>query len=244
MESAYQELKAAQIYVDFLASPNGQIQQKILEEAVLSALPDSKESVILDAACGTGWLANNLKPRYPKTYACDSSSTLIAIGKSSYPAVEFSHADLLKKLPYPAGFFDAVVLNMAGPDISNLGVAIKNLTGKIKPGGKLIMTVPNPYYSFPAAVWKRSISDILMMRKPHLKINDQYFGKQTIVREFNGQKIASNFYTLDDYSSAAASAGLCAEKIKELKSQTDSPRFDLNYQLFRFPLILMMEFKK
>jgi len=244
MENAYQELKAAQIYTEFLASPNGQIQQKILEKAILAALPDSKESVILDAACGNGWLANNLKPRFPKTYACDSSAILIAIGKSNYPAVEFSQTDLQKNLPYPDGFFDAVILNMAAPDISDLSAAIKNLAAKTKPGGKFIMTIPNPYYSFPAAVWKRTIWDFLMRRKPKLTIGDGYFGKKNILREFNGQKIASNFYTLDDYLSAAASANLCLEKITELKSQKGSPRFDLNYQMFRYPLILLLEFHK
>lgn len=244
MRNDYQDLKNAQIYTDFLDSANGIIQQKILAESIIKALPASPEALILDAACGNGWLAAQIKPSRPKTYACDSSGTLIAIGKTRFPAVEFSHADLLKELPYPPGFFDAIILNMAAPDISDLIPALKNLAIKLKPGGQLLITVPNPYYTYPAAVWKRTLNDIFLFRKPRLIIDKEYFGPTQITREFNGHKIASNFYSLNDYFSAAASAGLTLHRFTELKSQTDSAEFDLNYQMFRYPLILLMEFKK
>ncbi len=244
MSNGYQNPKKAQIYEDFLASTNGQIQREILTKALLSALPSSPQTAILDAASGNGWLAADLKNIYDKVYGCDGSAALISSARQRYKAVEFSHCDLCGDLPYPAGFFDAVILNMAAPDIEDLNTAVKNLTGKLKFGGKFLMTIPNPYYSYPVAVWKRSLIDVLLFRKPQLKINRSYFGPKEIQREFNGKKIDSHFYTMSDYLGPAGNAGLGLTKIHELKSQTDGKQFDLNYEMYRFPLILMLEFKK
>ncbi|MDE2311496.1 MAG: class I SAM-dependent methyltransferase [Patescibacteria group bacterium] len=243
MNGAYQDQKIARVYTDFLDSFNGQIQRQILGQAISGALPEG-DLTLLDAACGTGWLAAELKPRFPKTYACDSSSQLIALGRQRYPAVEFSHCDIQISLPYPDGFFDAIILNMAGPDLSDLDAALKNLAAKTKNGGRLILTLPNPYYTYPAAVWKRSPLDFLLRRKPKLLINKNYFGPEQIIREFGGQTIPSHFYSLSAYFMAAKRANLNFNRLAELKSQTDSSRFDLNYQMFRYPLILLLEFYK
>ena len=60
MENAYQDPKSAQNYIAFLDSPNGKIQREILQDAILSALPAASDITLLDAGCGTGWLANKL----------------------------------------------------------------------------------------------------------------------------------------------------------------------------------------
>ena len=250
MENAYQDPKAAQNYIAFLDSPNGKIQRWILQDAILKALPASSDITILDAGCGIGWLADKLISDNHKTYACDSSTALINEGKSRYPKVEFSNAGLQNSLPYPDDFFDCVILNMAASDIADLAAVMKNLSAKLKTNGKLIMTIPNPFYTYPVAVWKRSPLDILLGRKPTLKIVKPYQQYKNIALSFGGDqkrqnvKIISNFYTLGDYQASASSAGFCPAKITELKSQTDSLQFDLNYQMFRYPLMLILEFSK
>ncbi len=228
----------------FLDSANGRIQQQIIFDAISELFPKTDGTAILDAAGGIGWLAAKLKTGGNRIYACDFSRTLIAAGQRRFPAVEFSHCDLTGPLPYPDGFFDAAILNMAAPDIAELSAALKNLAAKIKMGGRLVMTVPNPYLTYPVAVWKRSIADAILGRKPRLRFNRVYPAKKNIVREFNGKKISSHFYTLDDYLAAARQAGVSLFNMRKLKSQTDSGRFDLSYQMFRYPLILLMEFRK
>lgn len=242
--NGYQEPETAKNYIDFLGSINGQIQQNILFAAISKTLPSSAETVMLDAACGTGWLASRLKPGYPKIHACDESLALIDYGKQHYPETKISRADLAGALPYNDGFFDVVILNMAAPDLENLDQAMKNLGAKLKINGKIIMTVPNPYLTFPIAAWKRSVFDVLLRRKPSLKIAGNYFGPKKISREFAGNKIPSHFYTIADYLTTAKQAGLIFERLAELKSQTDSKEFDLNYQMFRYPLIWLLEFRK
>jgi SAM-dependent methyltransferase len=244
MGNTYQDQKTAADYLAFLASANGKIQQQILFNAIAAALPPAAETVILDAGCGPGWLAGKLKSRYLKIYGCDASEYFINIAKTQNPQAEFFTADVTASLPFLDNFFDIIILNMSAPDIADLPSGLLNLSARLKKGGRLIMAVPNPYCTYPVAEWKRTPADVLLGRKPRLKINGPYLNQKNIVREFEGKKIASNFYTLQDYLDASSRAGLTIHRLTELKSQTDSNQFDLNYQMFRYPLILLLEFKK
>ncbi|HYV33252.1 MAG TPA: hypothetical protein VE973_00175, partial [Candidatus Limnocylindria bacterium] len=93
--------------------------------------------------------------------------------------------------------------------------------------------------------WKRSLLDVLLGKKPKLKIKTPPVSGQKIQREFGKNvKIDSFFYSLDNYLKAGEDAGLKLNLKQEIKSQTDSSNFDLNYQLYRYPLILLLEFSK
>ena len=135
---------------------------------------------------------------------------------------------------------------MAAPDVNNLEAMFKNIFSVLKPAGQLILTIPNPYYTYPVGVWKRSLLDFLLMRKPKLCIRSDYNQKQNIVREFNNNKtkINSNFYPLSEYITKARGTGFTLVDMEELRSKTDSKYFDLNYQLYRYPLLLLLEFAK
>lgn len=243
MNNAYQDANSAIKYLDFLNSPNGQIQQNILWQAISPRLPHDPESKILDAGCGPGWLTTKLHKLYSNTQACDSSELFIKFAKSHNKNITFTQAGLLEPLPYPENYFDAVILNMVGPDLANLDLAIKNIAASLKPSGKLIMTVPNPKYSFPTAVWKRNFLDILLGKKPKLILNAPPVSGKKIHREFSPHSLIPSFYyTLDNYQKAARSAALTQTFLEEIRSLTDSKKFDLNYQLYRYPLLLLLEF--
>lgn len=242
---SYQEPQQAKIYLDFLNSTNGQIQKNLLLEAIYPLLPQNKAAKILDAGCGNGWLAGMLKNKFSNILGCDSSKFLIGEAQKNYPTIEFKVADLQKALPYPEFSFDSAILNMAGPDIDNLPEAFKNINKILKPFGELLMTIPNPEYSYPAAVWKRSLVDRLFFRKPKLLLKKNTVKTKKITREFGkGKKIDSNYYSLKTYLQSAQLAGFQIAKKQEIKSLIDSKHFDLNYQLFRYPLLLILKFQK
>ncbi len=244
MESAYQEPKEAQKYLNFLDSPNGRVQRQILSASILARLPKNHDAKILDAACGPGWLTKILSTNFTHAEGCDISPVLIQTAQKNSPQINFKIVDILKPIPYGVNFFDTIILNMAGPDLADLATAFKNLSAVLKPAGQILITIPNPAYTYPAAVWKRSWLDILLGKKPQLKIKTPPKAGH-INREFNkGQTIASYFYSLNDYLTAANKAGLQHAQTTELRSQTDSLNFDLNYQMYRYPLILLLEFSK
>lgn len=245
MNQAYQEPKNAQKYLDFLNSENGQIQQEILHDAIIARLPADKQIRILDAACGPGWLAKKLLGDYANVQGCDVSAVLIAHAKTNYPGIKFIVADMEQVLPYEDNFFDCVILNMAAPDLENLPAAFKNLSAKLKNSGQMLMTIPNPQLTYPAAVWKRGAWGWLMRKKPKLMLQKTKLTEKKIQREFNqGQSIDSHFYALDEYLAAAKTAGLILINQEKIKSEADDKKFNLRYQLYRYPLILFLEFTK
>ncbi len=246
MSNTYQDSKTAQNYLNFLTSKNGQLQQNFLWESIKKYLPEQKNAKILDAACGSGWLTSKLKNLQYEIEAFDVSESLINEAKKTVPNVNFKVWNLNQSLPYFKNYFDCVILNMAGPDLENLEIAFLHLNQILKTEGILILTLPNPRYTYPTAVWKRSLLDFLLFRKPNLKIvSSEKKEQKNISREFKkGQTILSNFYPTDAYLKTAENLGLKLQTLEEIKSLKDSPDFDLQYQLFRYPLLLTMMFKK
>lgn len=243
--SHYQEFGPAIKYLDFLNSKNGEIQKAVLFKAINSRLPKGHKIKILDAACGNGWLSGMLKKEHFHVDAFDASEFFIQFAKSFHKDINFKVADIEKPLPYQKHAYNVVILNMVGPDIKSLRAAFKNLSLVLKPGGKLIMTIPNPKFTYPAAVWKRGILGFLLLQKPQLKLKTPPLAGEKIKREFGKNlKIDSYYYTLDSYIQNAHSAGLQLKENFAITSKTDSPDFDLNYQLFRYPLLLLLEFEK
>ncbi len=243
--SDYEYAKKARQYIEFLNSKNGQIQQHVLGSVIFSMLPKNNNTTIIDAACGSGWLAHKLSKTYKDIKGFDSSTELISFAQKKYPNISFSVEDVTKHLPYKESF-EVVILNMAATDLGDLTSAFKNIASAIKKGGQLIMTIPNPHYTFPVGVWKRSLMDVLLFKKPKLVLNKSLYKTQrNIQREFgNGTTLTSNFYTLEDYISAAQNTGLILTIQKELSSKEDSKEFNLTYQLYRYPLFLLLTFRK
>ncbi|MBI5530451.1 MAG: class I SAM-dependent methyltransferase [Candidatus Doudnabacteria bacterium] len=244
MNNAYQAADAAIKYLDFLNSIDGKIQQQVLSREILRHLPQNPQTKILDAACGSGWLAGHLQKSYPGIEACDSSPLLIKFAQTHFPKIPFAECGLEKPLPYPANNFDAIILNMAAPDLENLSLAFKNLSVALKPKSSLIITIPNPEFTSPAAVWHRSLADVIFWRKPKLIFKKPPSGGTKFQRYFGNSKIPCFYYTMENYLLAAGAAGLKLKQKTEITSAQDSKKFDLNYKLFRYPLFLLLEFVK
>ncbi|HVY67373.1 MAG TPA: methyltransferase domain-containing protein [Patescibacteria group bacterium] len=242
MNGAYQDAAAAGAYLDFLASENGLIQQETLYRAIKDRLPPGPGAAILDAGCGPGWLAGRLRQDYPAVQACDASGFFINLAKNRYPNVNFQLADLAGALPYGPASFDFIILNMVGPDLADLDQTMSGLKPLLRPAGRLLLTLPNPDLAYPAGEWKRSWLDVLLRRKPKLKLK-KTAPAAAVQREFGGGRtISSRHYPLADYLAAAAKGGLHLAAKAELTSAADSPRFNLTYQLHRYPLLLLLEF--
>ena len=245
MLPGYQDKNSIRSYLKFLNSANGRLQQKFLFEAIEPLLPRWRKAAILDAACGPGWFLAALDGRYPNLSGFDASPALASLAKKMAPGANIQIADVTHGLPFAPQSFDCIVLNMAAPDIHNLKQAFKNLSLVLKPGGRLILTLPNPDLTYPKAVWKRGLWGRLKKRLPELKLTgEQVRSGEKIEREFGKEKISSFYYSLQDYADAAANAGLTQNSLIEIRSEKDSPEFNLTYQLYRYPLLLALSFEK
>jgi SAM-dependent methyltransferase len=95
---------------------------------------------VLDAACGEGILGRYLSPRHAYT-GIDFSTRLLTRAKRYNPASYF-RADL-HHLPFPNNTFDAVVSLQALQYLHRPQDALAQIARVLKPGGALLLTVPN-----------------------------------------------------------------------------------------------------
>lgn len=276
MNHAYQSNEASRAYEDFLNSTDGVIFRQVIGKAFLTHLNNLMQLQntpvrILDAGCGDGWLAGLLSGPSPfqgevrrgevltspnpslemrgtnaEIHACDAGEPLIEIAKKKYPNVSFSVCDLNKPLPYQKESFDVVTASMVIHDVEDELATLKNMAKVLKPGGKLLACIVNPYYGYPIGEWKRGIIGRLLIKKPSLRLARFYNQMMAQNRpNFEWRKnLGSHFTPLSTHITNASQAGLALTHLEDIYSEIDSPTYNLTYQLHRFPIILLLEFTK
>lgn len=237
MASPYDNQTHAESYIQFLDSNNGKIQKEILGGLLRKRLDALHARTVLEVGAGTGWLVDELMKAGFQAQGVEPSDVLLGYGKKQYPSAHLELGDATS-LKFVDGTFDCVIANMVFQDVNELKKALAECYRVTKLGGHLLATLPNPAFAFPAGVWKRGIIGRLLGRKPRLILNNKKY-------EADSARPHSNFpRPLSLYVDAAAEVGFNLRDKKELRSETDSSNFDLRYQLYRFPVILLLEFEK
>jgi SAM-dependent methyltransferase len=241
--NTYQNSQTAKAYSDFLSSENGRLQQRLFYDLAKKYLPKNPQLKILDAGCGNGWLAKLLAADNLLVEGCDFSQSLLDEAKKQSPNINFQLADLNSRLPYQDSGFGAIILNMVAHDVKDLNNLWEESRRILQPNGLIIATVVNPYYAYPVGVWKRGLWGKLLRRKPKLKIRpyNKFAGGE---KEFLWDgRFTSYFYPLSEFLNTAIKNGLKLESYEDLTAKDDE-KFNLNYELHRFPTILCLTFKK
>ncbi len=250
MSNAYQDSLASQSYENFLGSEYGQEFRRILGHNFLKLIQtkDGHSLSVLDAGCGDGWLAGLLSNQLgsASVAAFDLSEILIKKGQTLYPQVQFQVADLVTPLPYEPACFDYITASMVLHDVDNETLALKNLALCLKPEGQILASIVNPYYGFPVGVWKRGLIGRLLNRLPRLRLAEAYNQlKNNHPARFSWRdRLFSNFTPLEKHFESFKQSGLYLDTLLELGSPQDSDKFNLSYQLHRYPIILLLVLKK
>lgn len=243
-KESYDNPEGAQNYLNFLASEDGQFFQKILFESFAARLGDNKDQKILDVACGPGWLADKISKNYPDIQGCDGSKVFLEHAQKTYPNIKFTEVDLNFRLPYADNEFDTLIMSMAAHDVEDQIKTFTELHRILKPGGKFMLTMVNPYYAYPVGIWKRGLIGRLMNRIPRLLVRP-YHWFSTESRNFTFHKtLECYFYKLSEHFNHITNSGFTFTFMHELESKEDSPSYNLQYRLHRFPVIIYLEFKK
>lgn len=244
-KESYDNAEGAQNYLDFLASQDGQFFRYILHDAFAKRLGENKDQKILDVACGPGWLSAEVAKTYPNIQACDGSKFLLDHARKTYPNLKFTEVDLNNRLPYEDNEFDTLIMSMAAHDVEDQVKTFTELRRILKPGGKLMLTMVNPYYAYPVGVWKRGIIGRLLVRKPRLLVRPYHWlaGKDSRNFTFN-KTLECYFYKLSEHLNRITDSGFSLTHMEDLESKEDSPDYNLKYRLHRFPVIIYLEFTK
>jgi SAM-dependent methyltransferase len=230
-------------FSNYRNSNDGQIEQSLIWEELQKHINFHGNEAVLDASCGEGWLSRKLFSLSPSIFAFDISKKMIDEAKTKNSKINFSTADIEKPLPYKDNFFDFIFWNLGAHDVLNLNLVFENLNRILKSEGVFFLIIANPYYSYPVGEWKRGIKKLLPNSKPELKLKSYNQYKKN--RPFSwGPGIHAYFHTLPELINPCLSLGFILTHINEIFSNQDSKQFDRKYQLYRFPMLLLLTFKK
>lgn len=96
---------------------------------------------VLDLGCAFGFGTRLLADRY-QAHGHDLSADYIDRARRSVPGAIFTHGPA-DRIPYPDGFFGAVLLLDVLEHVPDERAAIREIGRVLRPGGQLVVSVPN-----------------------------------------------------------------------------------------------------
>jgi 2-polyprenyl-3-methyl-5-hydroxy-6-metoxy-1,4-benzoquinol methylase len=171
---------------------------------LLDLLGDVGGQRVLDAGCGTGYLARVLAARGAQVTGVDVAPRLIAAAREQHAAgvIDYRAADLSRPWPRAADSFDAVASYLVLNDVPDYRGFAATLAAVLRPGGRLVLALNNPY----GAVVHAHVTD--------------YFdaGAVSVYRGFLplGIRVYHYHRTLEDYLDAFLGSGLRLLKLADL----------------------------
>ncbi|MDA0367483.1 MAG: methyltransferase domain-containing protein [Proteobacteria bacterium] len=161
------------------------------EQAVLEGmLTTERGSRALDAACGTGRIAEILLRNGHEVVGIDQSTAMLDRARTRLPRVRFETGSL-DGLPVDDGSFDLVVCGLALTHVDDLGGAVAELARAVKPGGRIIVSEVHPF-------------NVMLGAQASFSMDGDAMGV-----------IPNNEYTVGDYVRAFGQAGLTIVDLQE-----------------------------
>lgn len=144
----------------------------------------NKDAKILDCGIGSGRFSKALFEKgYHHISACDIDNYL---PRDFIPLNEFKTLDLsFEKLPWPDGFFDAVLGIEFLEHLENPHNAIRQIHRVLKPGGIFIMSVPNILHIVSRLVFlKRGLFPQWNESNNHISVFPRGIFEKTVLKYF------------------------------------------------------------
>ena len=163
---------------------------------------------VLDLGCGHGWLAARLAGRGAEVMGLDGSTELLALGRSRHPELELHQVDLTEGLgPAQGRTFDRIVSLMVLMDLPELELLLRDVSAALRPGGRLIFTMPHPCF------WAQSPVEDPSSGERYRKVRSYLPLEQRWVTSFGGHRHYHR--PLSWYVEALAEAGLGVVRLVE-----------------------------
>lgn len=111
-----------------------------LRQEVVSWTP--MHGTVIDVGCGTGELLELLRIRRPNVKAIGLDFSAVAVTQAQHAGFE-AHVAALPDLPLPDACVDAVVCMETLEHVSDFEASLHSLFRVLRPGGRLLLTVPD-----------------------------------------------------------------------------------------------------
>ncbi len=214
-------------YNKYVGIKGSNVHEKVINPSVFELLGDTEGKIILDAACGNGYLSALMSQSAQKVFGIDFTEELIreAKNKHSNDNIEYAVSDV-ESLPYENNFFDIVVCNMSLMDFENLPKALNEISRVLKLNGKFIASILHPCFENPPHT--ESLRNDEGVKKARIVSN--YFKTGLIEDNRNKDNAYQHYhYVISDYINHLAENRLFLNKVIEpndsdiLKDNDETP---------------------
>jgi 2-polyprenyl-3-methyl-5-hydroxy-6-metoxy-1,4-benzoquinol methylase len=216
--------------------------------ALLSACGPVEGRDVLDLGCGQGFFSRELARRGARVVGVDLSDALVSCARrheARQPlGVEYrvmSAAEVDRH--WEPGSFDLVTACMALQDMADIGAALRSARAVLRPGGRLVFSVPHPCTDTPYREWERDQAG----GKLALKV-DRYFESGPAVCHWNMPRLRYRWdtpywrHTLAEWSALVAEARFLIRRLHEPRPGEEQaqqrPELD---DCFRVPFFLIFD---
>lgn len=136
--------------VEELLKNTGDMALKRRALKIIEGLDLKKGERILEVGCGDGYYLHILSSLNLalKLYGTDYDLHTLEVAKRNLARrkINLGFGDLMKKLPFPADYFDKVIMSEVAEHLPNDVQGLREVRRVLKPGGILCLTVPNHNY--------------------------------------------------------------------------------------------------
>jgi SAM-dependent methyltransferase len=193
-------------YADMMAAQEqGGVSPDSNISRFLDVVGDVSGLAVLDAGCGEGYLSRILAQRGANVTGVDISPRLVEMARAKDPdgAITYQVADLSQPLlAYPA-HFDLIASYFVLNDVYDYQGFLTTLSAALKPGGRLVIFMNNPY----SLALRGHITD-------YFSASGQRFPYRGLTEE--GVEVYFWHRTMEEYLSASCAAGFQLERLVDV----------------------------
>lgn len=138
---------------------------------------DKPGGKVLDVGCGPGVMVEALSDLGCEFWGVDPSARMVEEASAAFASIRKAHfaVGFAEQLAYPCQTFDAVICMGVLERIADDAQALKEMIRVLRPGGSLIVTVPNR--TSPALWWRDHVFyPIVELLRP---LNDRLTGRSS-----------------------------------------------------------------
>jgi len=221
----------------------------VIDPALFEILGDVKGRRILDAGCGTGYLARLLARAGASVDGVDVSEKQLDSARADQApakrAIRYHHGDLADLRSFRDATFDIAVSNIVLQDVRRLPEAVREIHRVLRPGGRFVFSITHPSFEAPVpGRWAIEPADSERIEDREGMIVDRYFDRVAVYWGPPGEFLAVGFHRpLRDYFEALHRAGFLVSRYEEpLPTEEALKRFPRYFRdMLRLPNFLIVE---
>lgn len=213
--------EGAPAWDEFVESGADYYRREVHGPGLLDACGPVRGLAVLDLGCGQGYLSRELARRGAAVAGVDLSDEMVRLAGEHEARAPLGIRYLVIGAAEVSGHFgparfDLVTACMSLQDMADVAGVLRAAFAVLKPGGRMVCSVPHPATETPLREWERDAEG----RKVALKV-DRYFESGPAVCEWNMPRLRSHWstpywrHTLEEWSTLVAGAGFLVRRLAE-----------------------------